>query len=69
MTDVALTALRARAATDALNPYLTLGELRRELAGGKEWPALDAALERLQAAGEVVRTEHGYRWAGAAATA
>ncbi len=67
LTDVALTALRERAATDALNPYLTLGELRRELSGGKEWLALDAALERLQTAGEVVRTEHGFRWAGAAA--
>jgi selenocysteine-specific elongation factor len=67
LTDVALKALRERATTDALNPYLTLGELRGELSGGKEWPALDAALERLQTAGEVVRTEHGFRWAGAAA--
>ena len=43
----ALAALRAQAEKDALNPYLTLGELRRDLAGGKETPALDAALERL----------------------
>ncbi len=35
------TALTGRAEADALNPYLTLGELRRELAGGKEWPAVD----------------------------
>jgi len=65
LTDRTLEALRDRAGRDALNPYLTLGELRRELAGGKEWPALDAALERLQARGDVVRTEHGYRWAEA----
>lgn len=62
-----LAALRARAETDTLNPYLTLGELRRQLAGGKEWPAFDAALERLRAAGEAVRTEHGYCWSEAAA--
>ncbi len=67
LSEATLVTLRARAETDSLNPYLTLGELRRELAGGKEWPALDAALERLQGAGEAVRTEHGYRWAGAAA--
>ena len=67
LTDATLAALRARAEGDALNPYLTLGELRRELAGGKEWPALDSALERLQAADQVVRSEHGYRWAGATA--
>ncbi len=65
LVETTLAALRARADGDALNPYLTLGELRRDLAKGKEAPALDAALERLQAAGEVVRTEHGYRWAGA----
>ena len=67
LTDVALEALRERAVADALNPYLTFGEVRRELSGGKEWPALDAALERLQMAGDVVRTEHGFRWAGATA--
>ncbi len=65
LTDLARETLRARAEGDALNPYLTLGELRRELCGGKEWPALDAALERLQAAGETVRTDHGFRWAEA----
>ncbi len=65
LTDVARDALRARAERDALDPYLTLGELRRELCGGREWPALDAALERLQAAGEVIRTDHGLRWAEA----
>ncbi len=59
-------ALTRRAQTDALNPYLTLGELRRELARGKEWPALDYALEHLLVAGEITRTEHGYRVAAAA---
>jgi len=59
--------LKAKAESDPLDPYVTLGELRRELTGGKEAPALDAALERLQAAGEAVRTEHGYRWTEAAA--
>lgn len=63
LSDAALAALRARAQNDPLNPYLTLGELRRELFAGRESPALEAALERLQAAGEVDRTEHGYRWA------
>ncbi len=58
-------ALTQRGESDALNPYLTLGELRRELARGKEWPALDSALEQLLAAGEISRTEHGYRVAGA----
>jgi len=67
LTDRTLDALRARAESDPLDPYLTVGELRRELAAGKEWPALDAALERLQAAGEAVRTEHGFRWAGTVA--
>jgi selenocysteine-specific elongation factor len=66
LADSVLAALRAKADNDALDPYLTLGELRSRLAGGRESPALDAALERLVAAGEVVRTEHGYRWAGAA---
>ena len=42
-----------------------MGELRRELAGGKEWPALDSALDHLAAHGEVTRTEYGYRVAGA----
>lgn len=65
LTDRTLEVLRDHADHDALNPYLTLGELRRELAGGKEWPALDAALDRLQTSGDVVRTEHGYRWAEA----
>jgi selenocysteine-specific elongation factor len=54
--------LWARATLDPLDPYLTLGDVRREVAGGREWPALDVALERLQAAGEVARTEHGLRW-------
>ncbi|OFW57020.1 MAG: selenocysteine-specific translation elongation factor, partial [Actinobacteria bacterium RBG_16_64_13] len=66
LTEAALAALRSRAEGDALNPYVTLGELRRELAGGKESPALDAALERLQNAGEALRSEHGYRWASRA---
>ena len=46
---------------------MTLGDLRRDLARGKEWPALDEALARLVAAGEVRRTEHGFVWAEAAA--
>jgi selenocysteine-specific elongation factor len=66
LMEKALATLAGRAQSDALNPFLTLGELRRELAGGKEWPALDAALEQLAAAGEITRTEHGYRVAGAA---
>ena len=49
LTETTLAALSARAETDALNPYLTLGDLRRDLARGKESPALDAALERLVA--------------------
>jgi selenocysteine-specific elongation factor len=61
-----LSTLARRAESDALNPYLTLGQLRRELAGGKEWPALDAALEQLQSTGEITRTEHGFRMAGGA---
>ncbi|MHB8867628.1 MAG: selenocysteine-specific translation elongation factor [Thermoleophilia bacterium] len=55
-------ALRARAEADALNPYLSVGDMRRAVSEGKEWPALDAALERLQASGDIVRTEHGLRW-------
>lgn len=58
--------LRARADADPVNPYLSVGGLRREASAGKEWPALDAAVDRLQEAGEVVRTEHGLRWAKAA---
>ena len=58
--------LRRRSEMDALNPYLSVGELRRAVSEGKDWPALDAALERLQTSGEVVRTEHGLRWGEAA---
>jgi selenocysteine-specific elongation factor len=61
-----LAALRSRADEDQLNPYLTVGALRQRLTGGKEWPALDAALDRLVEAGQAVRTEHGVRWAEAA---
>src|SRR5660398_204613 len=32
------------------------------VAGGKEWPALEAALAALEKEGEIVRTEHGLRW-------
>jgi selenocysteine-specific elongation factor len=67
LAESALAALRARAEADPLDPYLTVGDLRRELAGGKESPALDAVLDRLQAAGDAVRTEHGFRWAEAVA--
>jgi len=69
LTDAALTALRAKADDDPLDPYLTLGDLRRELAGGRGSPALEVALDRLQDAGEAIRSEHGYRWAGAAVAA
>ncbi len=58
--------LQRKAETDALNPYQSLGDLRRDLARGKEWPALDEALARLVAAGDVQRTEHGFVWAEAA---
>ena len=54
--------LEARAKADPLNPYLSLGDVRGALAGGREWQALETALERLQAAGDVARTEHGFRW-------
>jgi selenocysteine-specific elongation factor len=67
LVEIARTTLLTRAESDALNPYLTLGELRRELARGREWPALDTALDRLQLSGEILRTEHGYVAAGAAA--
>ncbi len=66
LVEETLSVLALRAQRDVLDPYLTLGELRRELAGGKEWPALDAALEQLQSAGEIARTEHGFRMANAA---
>ncbi len=66
LIDRTLDAAGRRAGTDALNPYLTVGELRRELARGREWPALDSALEYLLVAGEITRGEHGYRVAGAA---
>ena len=65
LVETTLATLTRRAQGDALNPYLTLGELRRELASGKEWPALDSALEQLLGAGEITRSEHGYRAAGA----
>jgi selenocysteine-specific elongation factor len=58
--------LRARAEADPVDPYLSVGGLRRDAGGGKESPALDSAVDRLQEAGEVVRSEHGLRWAGAA---
>jgi selenocysteine-specific elongation factor len=61
-----LATLQARAVEDQLNPYLTVGALRQRLTGGKEWPALDAALDRLADSGQTVRTEHGVRWAEAA---
>jgi selenocysteine-specific elongation factor len=66
LTETTLAALRARAQKDALDPYLTLGELRRDLTAGKEAQALDTALGRLVAEGEVVSDEHGYRWTEAA---
>ncbi|MHB0980098.1 MAG: selenocysteine-specific translation elongation factor [Thermoleophilia bacterium] len=62
LEEAVVAALRARAASDALNPYLSVGEMRRAVSEGKEWPALEAALERLQTSGEVMRTEHGLRW-------
>jgi len=65
LQDATLALLRLRGETNSLDPYLTLGALRRELVGGKEPPALGAVLDTLVAGGEVVRTEHGYRWTGA----
>ena len=65
LQDATFALLRLRGETNTLDPYLTLGALRRELVGGKEPPALAAILDRLIAEGEVVRTEHGYRWTGA----
>jgi selenocysteine-specific elongation factor len=62
LEETVLAAVRKRAASDPLDPYLTVGDLRREVAGGRESPALEAALEDLQKTGEVVRTEHGFRW-------
>jgi len=62
----ALASLQSRAQREALDPYLSVAELRQELVGGKEAQALELALERLEGQGSVVRTEHGYRWAGAA---
>jgi len=59
-------ALKTRAREEALDPYLTVGGIRRLVSGGQEWPALDAALELLQRQEAIVRTEHGYRWAEAA---
>jgi len=61
-----MTVLRARAEVDPVDPYLSVGAVRRDAARGKESPAFDAAVERLQEADEVVRSEHGLRWAGAA---
>lgn len=55
----------AQAQVDAANPYLSMGELRSRLAGGKEWPALDTAVQILLAAEELVRSEHGLRSAEA----
>ena len=62
----ALASLQSRAQREALDPYLSVAELRQELVGGKEAQALELALEWLEGQGSVVRTEHGYRWAGAA---
>jgi selenocysteine-specific elongation factor len=56
--------LRKQAHDDALDPFLTVGQLRRELTSAKAAPALDAALDSLRAAGDVVHTDHGWRWAG-----
>jgi selenocysteine-specific elongation factor len=69
LEEAARAAIMDRAETDALNPYRTLGDLRRQLAGGREWPALDSALERLVAGGDILRTEHGFVSAVAAAAA
>ncbi len=67
LVEATLDTLKDRAGTYALNPYMTLGDLRRDLARGKEWPALDEALARLVAGGDLRRTEHGFVWAEAAA--
>ena len=66
LSETALDALKRRAGADKLDPYLNLGDLRRDLARGREWPALDEALARLVASGHVNRTEHGFVWSEAA---
>jgi len=67
LEEATIAAVRRRADSDPLDPYLTVGDLRRELAAGRESPALEVALDELQKAGELVRTEHGFRWKEAAA--
>jgi len=64
LADSARDILRGRAESDPLNPYVTLGDLRRSLFRGQEFPALDEAVRRLEADGEVARSEHGWRSAG-----
>lgn len=60
--DKALRVLQSRAEEDPLDPYVSVGDIRRAVSGGREWPALDAALAGLEKEGEVVRTDHGLRW-------
>ena len=60
LVEATLDTLEDRAGTDALQPLHDLGDLRRDLARGKEWPALDEALARLVAGGDLRRTEHGF---------
>ena len=57
-----LQVLQSRAGEDPLDPYVSVGDIRRRVSGGKEWPALEAALAALEKEGEIVRTEHGLRW-------
>lgn len=60
--DKVLRVLQSRAEEDSLDPYVSVGDIRRAVSGGREWPALDAALAGLEKEGEVVRTDHGLRW-------
>jgi len=69
LREAALAALKTRAESNPLDPYLTVGDLRRELTKGKDSPALEVALEELQRTGEVLRSEHGLRCKAALAVA
>ncbi len=69
LREAALVALKTRAESYPLDPYLTVGDLRRGLTKGKDSPALEVALDELHRMGEIVRTEHGFRAKGTLAVA
>lgn len=60
-----LATVKSKGESDWADPYVPVGELRRQLTGGRPWPVLDAVLKELERRGEVVVKEHGVRWAGA----